>query len=521
MAARQPYSFTVEFIQRLQSQTLQRRRSYDPARDLPRYDAFAPDELDRLITHCTPRSFHVGTGASLYSRALLPAILSARHEVVLVTCFWAESPTLTALRLTLEELAARRKGLLNTPAAADDHVPPPLRVTICFSSRSFFQRLFHTSSRDGYVYHPASWSSNLGLPDARLLADAGINLRVKSLFFLPFSVMHPKFVIVDRERAFVPSCNVSWEAWLEGCVEIEGEAVECLYELYRRTWQREEAPRQQHPQHPQANPITSKDLGARLLLPENIAITRSPTDASLSFDADGAVTTIFLPSSHRRNPRFRPLPWHDAAAPFPTPLNVALLQLLDNARHSVYMQTPNLTSPPVLDALLKTLNRGVDVTIITSRNMMLLEQLVTAGTTTTLCLRRLIRRYKTLVPPLATRRHSRKRPGTAFSSEPLVDLEAQTVKPGRLRILYFRTPGDYSDIDRDAAMEEPVHSHLKLTIVDDEYTVLGSGNMDRASWYTSQELGILFHGQRFAEQVKGVVAGVLEGRLSSVFDSAG
>ena len=41
-------------------------------------------------------------------------------------------------------------------------------------------------------------------------------------------------------------------------------------------------------------------------------------------------------------------------------------------------------------------------------------------------------------------------------------------------------------------------SHIKCTVVDEEVIVLGSGNMDRASWYTSQELGIALKGQQVA-----------------------
>jgi phosphatidylserine/phosphatidylglycerophosphate/cardiolipin synthase-like enzyme len=67
--------------------------------------------------------------------------------------------------------------------------------------------------------------------------------------------------------------------------------------------------------------------------------------------------------------------------------------------------------------------------------------------------------------------------------------------------------------------EEPVHSHFKLALVDCEFAMFGSGNMDRASWYTSQELGILFYGREFCTRVKAGVDGVLEGRLEMVFDS--
>jgi len=56
--------------------------------------------------------------------------------------------------------------------------------------------------------------------------------------------------------------------------------------------------------------------------------------------------------------------------------------------------------------------------------------------------------------------------------------------------------------------------------VDGEFTVLGSGNMDRASWFTSQELGILFQDRALATSVRTAVDSTLEARLATVFDSA-
>ena len=44
--------------------------------------------------------------------------------------------------------------------------------------------------------------------------------------------------------------------------------------------------------------------------------------------------------------------------------------------------------------------------------------------------------------------------------------------------------------------------HFKSTIIADEIIVLGSGNMDRASWYTSQELGVAFASRELAAQVQ-------------------
>ena len=59
-------------------------------------------------------------------------------------------------------------------------------------------------------------------------------------------------------------------------------------------------------------------------------------------------------------------------------------------------------------------------------------------------------------------------------------------------------------------------THLKMTIVDDDITVLGSGNMDRASWFTSQELGVALLSKRKAESVRDCVMSGLEDRLEWV-----
>jgi len=68
----------------------------------------------------------------------------------------------------------------------------------------------------------------MGLPAPDELL--GLEMVVKMVFVRPFSVMHPKFVLVDRQRAFMPSCNVSWEEWFEGCIEMRGDIAGKLFE---------------------------------------------------------------------------------------------------------------------------------------------------------------------------------------------------------------------------------------------------------------------------------------------------
>jgi phosphatidylserine/phosphatidylglycerophosphate/cardiolipin synthase-like enzyme len=60
---------------------------------------------------------------------------------------------------------------------------------------------------------------------------------------------------------------------------------------------------------------------------------------------------------------------------------------------------------------------------------------------------------------------------------------------------------------------EPVKTHLKFTVVDDEIAVLGSGNMDRASWFTSQELGVALLSKEKAGSIRDCVVSGLHNRV--------
>ena len=389
----------------------------------------------QLITksRIDPGGFIVGNGFDIYASNILPMLENAQHEIIFVTCFWAPSPCLDNLGQTLMKLS--QQSLLR---GADSS---RLRVRLCLSSRSLTQKLFHPSSADGYIYKPREWVTELGLPAPEALA--GLDLQVKSLFFLPFSVMHPKFVIIDRKLALFPSCNLSHESWFEGCIPLSGPVVDRLISFWQETWSKKDVP-------PLAINTSRADMTA--------ASTSSPT-------------TTLLPSPHHRSPHFRPfLP---TPKPPQTPLNVYLTDLIAKAKSTIKILTPNLTCQFVIHSLLAALARGVDVTIITNRRMMVLEQILTAGTLTEFCVWRLKRRYRNLLD-----RRSNSNPEYGHLRE-----------IGNLSVGYFRPTSKYAK------------SHLKCTIVDERTVVLGSGNMDRASWYTSQELGVAVDGKDIVREV--------------------
>lgn len=134
---------------------------------------------------------------------------------------------------------------------------------------------------------------------------------------------------------------------------------------------------------------------------------------------------------------------------------------------------------------------------------MILEQLVTAGTTTARCVRRLIRRYRTL----------------SSERQALIDEESAIASPhpGRLVVSYWTPLGGLKPRGEEGG--EAQQSHFKMVSVDDEVVVLGSGNLDRASWFTSQELGVAFFGKEVVTGILGAVEVGTMGRGKVLFDS--
>ncbi|KAK3678940.1 hypothetical protein LTR78_001393 [Recurvomyces mirabilis] len=429
------------------------------------------DDPMTLLAKANFQGVAFGTGLQVYANMILPAIEQAQHEVILVTCFWARSSTLDDLNTTLQTLSAR--------AVQDGR---QIRVRICFSSSSLWQKLLQTSSVDGRHWSSTRWRQDLGLPSEAEVP--GLDLRVKSIFQLPFSVMHPKFVIIDRQTILLPSCNVSWEVWFEGCLSMDGPVVRQFVRFWLEFWADSD----------DRVDVTDGDTQVS----QQCKLVSSASKGLLSSAELNAasVDTLFLPSPHHRFS----VPWLTSDRPPPTPLNIYLLTLISRAEREVHVQTPNLTFGPCIEALLAACKRGVQVTVFTSRRLMVLEQIVTAGTTTARCVQNLVKQHKRLLSTAKDVSHE--------------DLEAGLMRtgPGRLVVKYYEPRGD-------GGLNEPQQSHVKLTIVDGSIAVFGSGNMDRASWHTSQELGLALTSKDVVGTVTRCLNEAMDGRTIVHYDS--
>ncbi|OAX83400.1 hypothetical protein ACJ72_02242 [Emergomyces africanus] len=421
-------------------------------------------------------SFCAGTGLNILRSYICPDIETADREVVFVTCFWAtksESRAVLcdALRKLSNKVIKQRESSPNPTKIGN------IKVYICISSVSLLQKLRHTESEDGYVYDPVEWSTKLELPTPKEIP--GLDLTVKSIFIRPFSVMHPKFVIVDRKFVWVPSCNVSWESWYEGAFRLKGSIVEKFYKFWAEFWN----PAVLHGAGDITFPAVS-DVNLPLLN-GNDHRSYKPTGRFVKsfpdISANQEIQSLFLPSSHHQDPGFRPgflrLPRTEPR----TPLNAFTKFLFANAESDIYIMTPNITAKPVIRALAEALQRGVNVTIVTNTNLMVIEQLATAGTTTTHCIKLLRRLHKNMLHGWAP---------TPEADEAGVG----AMKLGKLMIRNWKVEANR---DGDAFAK----SHLKLTVVDKKVILFGSGNMDRASWYTSQEVGVALYSAEVAKRV--------------------
>ncbi|KAH0838946.1 Phospholipase D/Transphosphatidylase [Fonsecaea pedrosoi] len=437
----------------------------------PRFDTAYIDQVSqgrRSLSTPLIEPLITGTGASIYRSKIIPAIRAAQFEIVLVTCFWASSVTRMQLCEALKDLS--RRVLASSSSSSSS--PRKVSVQICFSSSSLARNMLLPTPSEGQVYGPESWG-RLGLPGPDEIR--GLNLRVVRKFFWPWGIVHSKYVIVDRKLAIFPSCNVSWERWFEVAISFTGPVVDHLLHFHTDFWDKGRLP------VPPSPP------------PPDIRATTSVTDEATST----MVPVTLLPSPHtpaklpnHLHPRVllgQVIPCIPTAGPLPfppTPLLQTTHHLLSTAQSRIVLLTPNLTEPTVVESLVDALGRGVQVCIWTNRTLMTVEQMVTAGTTTPSCVQRLVDRALQLGR-------------SALLETFFFDADdGPGVSPqGRGRGL----EGDDEEQDQESI---PVKLHAKVTIVDDERILLGSGNMDAASWRTSQELGVLVESREVVDEFK-------------------
>ncbi|KAF3932212.1 hypothetical protein ABW20_dc0109860 [Dactylellina cionopaga] len=486
--------------------------------------------LDELLSETLVSSYDVGTGDSLTNLQCSKA-LEADHELIIVTGFLhPSSNSVKTLNRTLEILATRQT-LKKVRRGTDT----TLKVHICFSSSGFLQKVLHTKNPKGRVWTEKEWEK-LGLGDPHYLKGK-IELTVKSLFFRPVGLLHGKYMIVDRRMLVVPSANFSWEEWLEGATTYISHATSLsatnipspgtpdIVKQFVRYWESvwrvgEEPGPEEFERVWESFPVTVHEGGGSIIMSK-------PMPASIDqMKFSGYVPTVFLP--HPEQGSFPPV-WplgqieiiwkivrtlmglilergpEDVEGYLGNPQNAFIMAAIEGAEQSIYMHTPNVTAKPILNALVRAVKRGVTVEVVTSMEMMKWEQLVTAGTTTERCLKKMVKEIA---------KFTDKTPQGAITTGGLFIYQFNPTKRPQLPP-FVKNPRD------NHKLQWYDKSHVKCLIVDEEVVMLGSGNADRASWVTSQEVNVgLFLNKEKAGMVRKALVDALAGRLN-VFVGSG
>ncbi|KAK6500364.1 hypothetical protein TWF481_010707 [Arthrobotrys musiformis] len=478
--------------------------------------------IEDLLSASYIEDYTVGTGESL-TNLQCTKMLEAEHEVIIVTGFLnPTSDSVKNLSRTIEILATRQV-LKNVRRGSDS----TLKVHICFSSSGFLQKILHTKSPNGRVWKQKEWKK-LGLGDPSYLKGK-IDLTVKSIFVRPVGLLHGKYMIVDRRILVVPSSNLSWEEWLEGATtylrypdDREDCVVRRFVEYWESVWRHGEEPGPDKfdmvaERFPAVMP---NEGGGSIVLerPRGLAIDRAGWE--------GFVPTVFLP--HPESGSFPPIwPIGEVEAIWKVirrlmgvvfenggrdedylgnPQNAFWMAAIDEAEKSIYVHTPNVTAKPLMDALMRAVKRGVTVEVVTSIGMMKWEQLVTAGTTTEKCLAKMVGelgRWKATLDEESA-------PTTGG-----LWIYRYNVRQRPPLLPYIKRPED------NFKMTWFEKSHVKCLVVDEEVMVLGSGNFDRASWATNQEVNVgLFLNSTQTRKVRQALVDAMAGRLE-VFRGSG
>jgi len=141
-----------------------------------------------------------------------------------------------------------------------------------------------------------------------------------------------------------------------------------------------------------------------------------------------------------------------------SPQDVAWLKALEVATDEVYIQTPDMCTKTMAQAIVNTVKRGVNVHIVTSYRQQDFNEFVSPGSKGS--------NYQTGVWIKSQLEDSEY--ADRFKACWYIGTRVKEVKPN---------PKEWS--------------HVKAMVVDKQFAMVGSGNQDPTSWYHSRECNLL------------------------------
>ncbi|KAF4445491.1 hypothetical protein F53441_10786 [Fusarium austroafricanum] len=433
-------------------------------------------------------------------------IVRAEKEVFYVTCSWAPSVAQALIKTSLIELSKRAgnrgtrvvaKIMYDKPGPSNAITPHQLQKPKAYTAKS------------------------IDLPSPEEIPN--IDLEVVSLHRLFLGTLHAKFCVVDRKIAAVMSNNTEDNDNLEMMVHVEGPIVDSIYDTALITWQNalhpklpslqattsdsgyednsisseyEAVPTQNTntitaqadiedalPEHLPNNPHYDDDIQGEVrrmqscyaLKEGETRLQAANRQLNLAVEHPIAPTGPEIGAGEEMTPYIstigdgKSVPMALVSRPpygaidsksVHVPQNEAWLSLIRNAKHNIFIQTPDLNAAPLIPALLEALKRGVQVTYYVCFGYNDPGEMI---------------------------------PGQGGTNDQIAQhLVGSLPKDSPERELLHI----YNYVGKD--QDHPIHQsfksrscHIKLLIVDGCVGIQGSGNQDTQSWFHSQEINLM------------------------------
>jgi phosphatidylserine/phosphatidylglycerophosphate/cardiolipin synthase-like enzyme len=433
-------------------------------------------------------------------------IVRAEREVVFITCNWSPSVAQRLIKGALIELS-KRAGERNQ------------RVVV----KLMYDKATAASAIDPHQrVSPATYTAKgIQLPAPEEVPN--LDMEVFSLHKLVLGTLHAKFCVVDRKVAVVMSNNMEDNANMEMMTHLEGPIVDSIYDTALITWNNPlEPPLPSHnspaaegglptssqeplyldrgkgkdqeliaangrsqpslPEHTPEDPHYDVDMAGEIARmqscystkPNETRLQAANRQLNLAVKSPIDPTGPDIPDGHEMTPYIAtsteyPVPIAMVSRPpygnvdsknVFVPQNEAWLSLIRNATKNIFIQTPDLNAAPLIPALAKALQRGIEVTYYVCFGYNDAGEIIPSqGGTNEQAARSLL----SLLPEGGPER--------------------------KLLHIY-----DYVGKDQDHPIHQSFRTrccHVKLLIVDGSVGIQGSGNQDTQSWFHSQEINIM------------------------------
>jgi phosphatidylserine/phosphatidylglycerophosphate/cardiolipin synthase-like enzyme len=286
--------------------------------------------------------------------------------------------------------------------------------------------------------------------------------------------MHDKFIVVDSEKFIVGSANVKPEnnpepgSQHEVAMLVEGESAKGVEKYFKDKWDKKNITEYNCSQKENRSFCLPIEFSKRTKL-------KNETRETKFLENKNNFGVIILPSDGNSSPTRKHLE---------SPQNRGWLSGIENAKQSIEVISPNISAVPFVEKIKDAILRGVEVRMITAYGHADKE-------------------YEALHNLFATGSSNTKVATEIFA--PFLKTLPKFSKTYPVKIIQNQNPLKWyvpPNSNLPAFGSGPNVVHAKYLILDNQVVILGSGNQEFFSYYTSSELNALVDNKEFANTLR-------------------